>query len=204
MSGAPQFTLNGYAFGEVASALQKEIRRANEEDALFWCLELATVGHYYVWRRLATIAAEDIGLANPLAVVVVHALWESYVRIAKEGQKGSKPDDNFYAMAIIYLCRSPKSRIVDEFKNAVLNDIAEGLRREIPAYAKDVHTGARGATQADWWKLETEGVTPYVEIDDLGHDYLARARREVKPVTRKIPARGQTRLFEERERDAQE
>lgn len=200
MSGAPQVTKNGYRVSEVVSALQKEIRRGNEETALFWCLELATVMHLRAWRRLATIAAEDVGMGDPQAIVVIRALWESYVQIHKEG--AGLPDDNFYAMAVLYLCRTAKSRLVDEFKNAILNDIAEGWRPEIPEYAKDVHTGAKGATQADWWMNETEAIGSHERKSNGENEdtrYRERAMREVKPV--KVEWKEQRRLFDKNRAD---
>jgi len=61
----------GYVLGEVVSALQKSIRRGDEEGALYWSLELSESSFgQYLWRRLLIIASEDIGLADPLALVV--------------------------------------------------------------------------------------------------------------------------------------
>jgi len=52
-------TVNGYAMDEVVSALQKEIRRGNEENATFWACELLDSGAgETLWRRLKVIAAE--------------------------------------------------------------------------------------------------------------------------------------------------
>ena len=53
-------TIRGYAFGEVASALQKAIRRADARLAGYWTIELFESGYReYLWRRLLTISAED-------------------------------------------------------------------------------------------------------------------------------------------------
>ena len=47
---------NGYMFDEVASALQKSIRRGLEFEALFWAKVLCSAGYdLYVWRRLGMI-----------------------------------------------------------------------------------------------------------------------------------------------------
>jgi hypothetical protein len=50
----------GYEFGEVSSAMQKAIRRADAKLAGYWALELWESGFgQYVWRRLLTVSAED-------------------------------------------------------------------------------------------------------------------------------------------------
>ena len=68
-------TVGGYLCGEVASALQKSLRRGEERDALFWATELELSGFgKYVWKRLRIIASEDVGLAEPLAAATVRAL----------------------------------------------------------------------------------------------------------------------------------
>jgi len=61
-------TALGYAFGEVTSALQKEIRAGNAEAAVYWGLLLYGKSPGYVWKRLLIIAAEDIGFADQDAV----------------------------------------------------------------------------------------------------------------------------------------
>ena len=53
-------TVRGYGFGEVSSAMQKAIRRADVQLAGYWALELWSSGFgNYVWKRLLTISAED-------------------------------------------------------------------------------------------------------------------------------------------------
>ena len=57
-------TVNGYDPSEVVSALQKCIRRAEIDDALFWAAELERSGMGWVlWRSLRIITAEDVGPA---------------------------------------------------------------------------------------------------------------------------------------------
>lgn len=142
----------GYNVAEVASALQKTIRRGAEREALFWATELDIAGFGgYVFKRLRTIASEDVGLADPLACVVVRALYENWLE-ARKGKRvveGEPLDGNwipgtrlFLVQAVIYLARAKKSRMID---HAVMT-LYEGERPAlpIPDYALDRHT-ARGA-----------------------------------------------------------
>ena len=73
-------TPGGHLAGEVASALQKSIRRGLEREALYWASELDLAGFGdYLWRRLRIIASEDVGMAAPEVAVQVRALSENFV-----------------------------------------------------------------------------------------------------------------------------
>jgi replication-associated recombination protein RarA len=138
---ADQVTPGGYAKGEVASALQKEIRRGNEREALFWASELDLAGNgEYVWKRLRIIASEDVGLADNEATVLVAALYEHWKVV-----RGRHTDETFASFhrvfifhAVCYLARAPKSRMLDH----ALMTMYEGERPvlEVPEYALDKHT----------------------------------------------------------------
>ncbi len=175
-------TKGKYPMDECASALQKCIRRGMEEEALYWALELETEFMMYVWKRLAMTAAEDIGMANPMASVLVNSLWQTYDTSRKNSATKSV-DENVLAFAVLYLCRSPKNREVDDFKNVVveerkaqqrLNGEAQNeARREIPDFALDLHTDRgrsmkRGLTH--WWE---EGIELAREVG--GSKYRRRA-----------------------------
>lgn len=59
--------INDYRFDEVASAMQKCIRRNLEYEACWWAYIIhESKYHKYVWKRLLIIASEDIGNANPM------------------------------------------------------------------------------------------------------------------------------------------
>jgi len=98
-------TERGYALDEISSAVQKYIRRGWEEQAMWFAHEMETRFHCYLWRRLAVIACEDIGVANPLAIQVVNACRDAYYFHRNTNTRGAS-DPNFVSMAIMYLCRS--------------------------------------------------------------------------------------------------
>lgn len=105
-------TANNYDFYEVASALQKEIRRGDEEAALFWALELAGAYDTFLWRRLAIIASEDIGPADNTMVGLIDVLAVNYRDVQKAS---SRPQERIIlAHAVIALCRAKKSRVADD------------------------------------------------------------------------------------------
>jgi len=137
-------TPGGHLCGEVASALQKEIRRGHEQDALYWATELDLAGYGgYVWKRLRIIASEDVGPADSNVAVQIRVLYENWVeqRKADKDEAVSLNAAIFLVHAVILLARAAKSRIVDH----ALMVMFEGDRApvEIPDYALDKHT-ARG------------------------------------------------------------
>ena len=163
-------TASGYEYGEVISALQKDIRRGNEEAAMFWALELYERYSNALWTRLRVIVNEDIGLANPQALLLVDAQASHYEWCPKEGSKRL-----ILANTILYLCRSEKSREADHFQ-CVINQRRqqEGWHLEIPDYALDKHT-RRGAQMGRGWKhWFDEGCKLFLGVADK---YQAEAQK---------------------------
>ena len=131
-------TSGGYQMSEVASALQKCIRRGDEDDALFWATELDLSGYgEYAFKRLRIIASEDVGLGEPDAAVVVRSLYANYAEMKKKDDP-HKPERLFLVHAVMALCRARKSRAVD---NACVRFyLGKREQRAIPDVALDKHT----------------------------------------------------------------
>jgi replication-associated recombination protein RarA len=137
-------TIHDLPADEVISALQKEIRRGNTENAALVAYELLTTSpelEAKVWQRLYVIAVEDIGMGEPQAPMLIQSLGE--MRLAFSYGMGDR--DLFAIHAVRYLCGCKKDRSSDEMLNWIKTAVEkEGLRPEIPDYAIDMHTG-RGA-----------------------------------------------------------
>lgn len=134
--GSP-LTSNGYYLDEVISALQKEIRRGNEYDAVYWAVELESFNSKALWNRLKVIASEDVGVAEPHAPLIVSAL-ESMYDYSKEKKK--EEYRMFFVNAVSILARAPKCRVADNLMITLFGDIKLGKRLEMPDYAIDKHT----------------------------------------------------------------
>lgn len=136
------FTQNGYPLDEAISALQKDIRRGNEAQALYWCLELVPRYEMYLWRRLIVICNEDIGIANPDLLAQIPALRAQFFEFRAEGKDGTCR--LILANAMLLMCRSPKARTADHFQRVVtqqwVEDARNGQMQPIPDYALDKHT----------------------------------------------------------------
>lgn len=142
----------GYQFDEVASALQKEIRRGDEEAAVYWGLLLHDASPHYVWKRVLITAAEDVGLAAPGVVAQVSALAQAW-SFCRQNSWYVSP--HHLTMAIVLLCRSPKSTEVEDLQSLTLEGQKRGEKREMPEYALDAHTKAgkqAGASWSDWYR----------------------------------------------------
>ena len=172
MTFAERHTVGGYACGEVASALQKCIRRGLERDALFWATELDLSGFgEYVWKRLRIIASEDVGTAAPMVAGIVRSLFENWKDQRRKDDTKHEPERLFLIHAVQLLCRAEKSRNVDH----ALIVFYEGERtaREIPDFALDRHTSRGRSRRRGWAHFWKEGarlaVGPPVDYETEAH-----------------------------------
>lgn len=164
----------GHKLGEVASALQKCIRRGLADDALYWGTELDLAGYpEYVWKRLRIIASEDIGLADPHAPLMVRSLYESWLELRKKDDKRHAPERLFLVHAILYLAGAPKTRIVDHA--LIVHYEGQRSKREIPDFALDLHTG-RGRARRRGWKHFWEHGAQLAPESEIWDPYSAKAR----------------------------
>src|SRR5437667_9113046 len=115
-------TIRGYEFGEVSSAMQKAIRRADAKLAGYWALELFASGYgNYVWKRLLTISAEDCW---GILTQEVKALHDGDL-VVNENVPARQPKGRiFISKAVILLCMAKKSRDADHLQNFVYDQKA--------------------------------------------------------------------------------
>lgn len=131
-------TKNDYPLDEVASTIQKAIRRGDEETALFFALELFPFYAKYAWKRLQVVSVEDI--ENPNAAVVINSMRDAFFW-NNEGKKAEEYLNRiFITKAVLYLCREVKSREADHAQKHIDNIHKSGKLLPIPDYATDVHT----------------------------------------------------------------
>lgn len=174
-SGYELKTHGGYALDEVTSALQKCIRRGLEEEAMYWALEMADSGYgQYLWRRLMIIAAEDIGLADPHALIVTTIGWLATKETTKSFTQPPGMKTEFLGMVILHLCRASKNREGDDFCWYIMGRRKRGWRMPIPDYALDEHTerGRQMGRGEAFWYEQASQLTKEVEVD--GNPYKGK------------------------------
>ncbi|MBI9018011.1 MAG: hypothetical protein JEZ07_12210 [Phycisphaerae bacterium] len=164
-------TTRNYDMFEVASALQKAIRRGDARFAGYWAIELFESGYReYAWRRLLVISAEDCW---GLITKEIKALYECW-QMADKKRKGTGRVFLSKATVLLAMCR--KSRDADHLTNIVYDlqrvtneDIDRELEnerqelKEIPDYALDMHTRRgkkKGMTKEQFMIQEFEALDP--------------------------------------------
>ena len=115
---------NGQNHFDVISAFIKSIRGSDPDATLYWLANMIEAGEEpnYIFRRLLISASEDIGLADPNAIVVVQSCCEAFDRV------GFPEGIFFLTQASLYLAISPKSNSMKSIFKAVeaikLNDFS--------------------------------------------------------------------------------
>ena len=133
------FDRDGDCHYELLSALQKSIRGSDENGALFYLAKLLDGGDLISpSRRLLVIASEDIGLAYPMASVIVKSLVDSALQLGL-------PEARIpLAEAAILLATSPKSNSAYMAIAAAMADVEKGLGQDMPSRLKNNHCFGEG------------------------------------------------------------
>jgi len=118
------------------SALHKSLRDSDPDAALYWLARMLEAGEdpLYVARRLVRFASEDIGMANPNALVVAIAAKEAVHFI------GMPEGNTAMAQAVIYLALAPKSNAVFRAYELAKRDAMESLTEPVPLHLRNAPT----------------------------------------------------------------
>ena len=111
----PKYDKSGEEHYNLISALHKSVRGSDPDAAIYWLCRMLEGGEdpRFLARRIARMALEDIGLADPQAQGLCLQAWETYERL------GSPEGDLALGQAVIYLSLAPKSNAAYEaFKAA--------------------------------------------------------------------------------------
>lgn len=162
----------------LASALIKSIRGSDEQAAVYYLARLIAGGEEprFIARRLAILAAEDIGNANPNALQLANA---AFGLVEKIGMPESRI---ILSQLAIYLACSPKSNSAYEAIDDALSMIANGEIYPVPAHLKDAHfAGAKSLGRGVGYKYPhdfggwteqkyTEKPVDVVKLKDIGFE----------------------------------
>ena len=133
----PRFDKSGEEHFNLISALHKAVRGSDVEGTLYWLARMLAGGQdpLYIARRLVRIASEDIGLADPRALMVTLAAKEAYDFL------GTPEGELALAEAAVYLATAPKSnRVYEAFGRAT--EAAEQHPAEgVPLHLRNAPTG---------------------------------------------------------------
>jgi putative ATPase len=118
---APAYDKDREGHYNLISALHKSLRGSDTDAALYWMARMLTGGEdpLFIARRLTRFAVEDVGLADPNAVVQALAAWDVYERL------GSPEGELALAQLVIYLGTAPKSNAAYKAYGAVMRAAKE-------------------------------------------------------------------------------
>jgi putative ATPase len=124
----------GDAHFDTISAFIKSLRGSDPDAALFWLARMLEAGEdpRFLFRRMLISAGEDVGLADPQAVVVVEACASSFERIGLP--EGLYP----LAQAALYLAGTDKSNSTLGVFDA-LKVVRQARSQQVPAHLRDAH-----------------------------------------------------------------
>lgn len=106
----PNYDKSGDGHYNLISALHKSLRGSDPDAGLYWLARMVQAGEdmKYILRRLTRFASEDVGMADPGALVQAISAWNSYERL------GSPEGDLAVAGLVVYLATAPKSNSVEK------------------------------------------------------------------------------------------
>ncbi len=131
-----RFDKRGDAFYDQISALHKAVRGTAPDAALYWLCRMLDGGcdPVYIARRVARMASEDIGNADPRGLQIALAAWDAYLRL------GSPEGELAIAQAVLYLACMPKSNAVYTAFAAARADVASGPSYDVPPRFRNAPT----------------------------------------------------------------
>ena len=147
---------------DAASALIKSIRGSDPDAALYWAARMLEAGEdpRFIVRRLAILASEDIGNADPRAIMVAAATWELVERIGMPEARIT------IGQCVTYLALAPKSNASYLAIDAAVKDVREGRTVAVPAHIKDGNV--RKASRMSAGGSPTSGGAAYAYAHDEG------------------------------------
>lgn len=152
---------------DAASALIKSMRGGDPDASVYWLARMLEAGEdpRFIARRVAILASEDIGNADPRAIQVAAAAYEIVERI------GMPEAQLTLGQAVIYMATAPKSNACTMAISAAMKDVREGRTIPVPRSLKDSHyKGAARLGNGAGYKYPHDYPGAIVQQDYLGVD----------------------------------
>ncbi len=118
------------------SALHKSLRDSDPDAALYWMARMLEAGEdpLYIARRIVRFASEDIGNADPQALLIALASKDAFDFL------GHPEGELAIAQAVVYLACAPKSNAVYEAYNNVVEDVKKTKDEPVPLHIRNAPT----------------------------------------------------------------
>jgi len=152
---------------DAASALIKSMRGSDPDAAVYWVARMLEAGEdpRFIARRIAILASEDIGNADPRAIMIASAAYDIVERI------GMPEAQLTLGQAAIYMATAPKSNASALAIWAAMSDVKNGRTIPVPKHLKDTHyQGAKRLEHGKGYQYSHDFPEGFVRQDYLGVD----------------------------------
>jgi putative ATPase len=164
---------DGDAHYDTISAFIKSMRGSDPDATLYWLAKMIHAGEdpRFITRRLLIQAAEDVGLADPLALVLANAAHQAAEFV------GWPEARILIAEAAIYIATAPKSNSTILAIDAALEDVRSGRSLPVPEHLRDAHyAGAERLGHGADYRYAHDYADHFVP-----QDYLGTTKRYYEP-----------------------
>lgn len=164
---AIEYDRTGDSHYDAASALIKSMRGSDPDATVYWLARMLEAGEdpRFVARRIAIAAAEDVGNADPMGLVLANAA------VQVTNFVGMPECQLVLAQAAIYLACAPKSNSSALAIWEAMSDVHNGRTLPVPKHLRDTHyAGAKRLGHGEGYKYAHEYPGGIVEQDYLGVD----------------------------------
>jgi putative ATPase len=177
---------DGDAHYDTISAFIKSMRGSDPDAALYWLAKMIHAGEdpRFITRRIVICAAEDVGLADPMALVLANAAHQAAEFIGW-------PEARIpIAEATIYIATANKSNSAYKAIDAALEDVKSGRTLAVPEHLRDAsYKGAKRLGHGVGYQYAHEGKDHFV-----AQDYLGAAKRYYEPTEQGVEKKIKERL----------
>ena len=133
---ALMYDKNGEEHYNIISALHKSMRNSDPDAAVYWLARMLEGGEdpLYIARRCIRFASEDVGLADPNALLLADAVWNACHNLGV-------PECNVHLTEIVvYLALAPKSNAMEETYLRAASDAQDRMAEPVPLHIRNAPT----------------------------------------------------------------
>ena len=175
---ALDYDATGDAHYDVTSAFIKSMRGSDPDAAIYWLARMLESGEdpRFIARRVVICASEDVGNADPQALVVAAAALQATEFV------GLPECQLALAQAVTYIATAPKSNAATLAIGKARDDVRSGRTLPVPKHLRDSHyQGAEEFGHGDGYKYSHDYEGGFVD-----QEYLPEERRYYEPVDRRL------------------
>jgi putative ATPase len=181
-----EFDKTGDTHYDLASAFIKSMRGSDPDAAIYWMARMLESGEdpRFIARRIVICAAEDVGNADPMALVLANAALQVSEFV------GLPESQLPLAQAVTYIACAPKSNAATLAISEARRDVREGRTVTVPRHLQDSHyPGAKRLGRGEGYQYSHDFEGGWVD-----QEYLGVERHYYRPVERGVESDIRKRL----------